>query len=345
MPWRLGCRLAEPLRQHREKTRRALLGFRAAGDQVGRRVAGNAARFELHGLHDGLERLAHLAGGGIPTRWIFFEAHGDDALQLDRYAGNDLVEIRRVGELDGADDLKILGVGAGERMASAGEFIEQHAQSPDIRLHAGLAGDELLWRHVADSAAARGVGLGHRCVTVHGRFGGVESSFLGVQPPGEAEVENLHQAAVGKHHILRLQVAVKDAQRVRGLETVGDLNADRQHKLNAGRAALDEKVQGLPRHKLHDDVGFFAGFAYLVDGADVRVLDCGSQARLAQDRGAHLGQGKQAAAQDLEHHGPGEQSVVGQIHYSAAACAQAAEYLVVLDHASFCRRPGVPGGA
>jgi hypothetical protein len=109
-----------------------------------------------------------------------------------------------------------------------------------------------------------------------------------MQAAREAEVENLDQAAVGEHDVLRLEVAMKDAQRVRGLETVGDLNADREHQLEAGRAARDERVERLAGHELHDDVGFFAGFADLVDGADVGVFDRRGQPRLAQHRRPHL---------------------------------------------------------
>ena len=200
-----------------------------------------------------------------------------------------------------------------------------------------MAGNELLGRHVADRAAAGRVGLGHRSCSGNGRLRGVKACFFRMQAARQAEVENLNQAAVGQHHILRLQVAMKDPQGMGGLQTVRNLNADREHELDIRRTARDQRIQRLPGNELHDDVGFFAGLTHFVDGADVGVLDRRCQPRLAQHGGSHLPLRQQTAAQDFEHHGPRQQRVVGEIHNTASACAKAAKYLVVLDHSSLHR--------
>jgi len=131
-----------------------------------------------------------------------------------------------------------------------------------------------------------------------------------VQSPGQAEIQNLDQPAVGEHDILRLEVAMEDAERVRRLETVCDLNTDREHQLDACRTARDQQIQRLAGDELHHDISFFACFADFVDGADIRMLDGRGQPCLAQYRRAHLTWGQQAAAQNLEHHRARQQGVV-----------------------------------
>ena len=115
-------------------------------------------------------------------------------------------------------------------------------------------------------------------------FGGIEVGFFGRQAAGEAEVEDLDEAAVGEHDVGGLEVAMEDAEGVGGGEAVGDLDADGEDELQAGWAFGDELVEGLAGDVLHDDEGFFAFFADFVDGADVGVVDGGGHARFAKRR-------------------------------------------------------------
>ncbi len=126
---------------------------------------------------------------------------------------------------------------------------------------------------------------------------------------------------------------MEDAEGVGGGEAVGDLDADREHELQGGGTAGDELVEGLARHVLHDDEGFFALFADFVDGADVGVLDGGGEAGFAQDGGAHLVEGEGALLEDFEHDGTHELGVVGEVDDAGAAGAELALQLVVGDGA------------
>ena len=108
--------------------------------------------------HDGLEGLADVGSGGEAGGGLLFEAAEDDGLELDGEVGGDLADGGRVGELDGADGLELGRVGAVEGMAAGGELVEDEAEGEDVGLDGGLAGDELLGRHVGDGAAAGGVG-------------------------------------------------------------------------------------------------------------------------------------------------------------------------------------------
>ena len=219
-------RLAKPLGKHREKARGALLGFRARGRQVGGGIAGNDAGLDLQRLHDRLQRLAHFGRGVVARAGILFKARRNHALQLRRNLRHNLAQIRRIGELNRANGLKVFGIGPRKRMPPAGQFVQDHAQRPHVRLHARVAGDKLLRRHVADRAAARRIGGGHRRILGQRRLAWIEACVFGRQPTRQAEVENLYQSAIGQHHVLRLQVAMKDAQRMRSLQSVGDLDAD-----------------------------------------------------------------------------------------------------------------------
>ncbi len=128
---------------------------------------------------------------------------------------------------------------------------------------------------------------------------GIEGCVLRTEPTRQSEVENLYQSAVSEHYVLRLQVAVKDAERVRGLQTVGNLDADRKQQLQTGGPLGDELLERLARHILHGDVSFVAALAHFVNAANVGVLDGRCHARLAQHGVPHLLRGEQAGAQDL----------------------------------------------
>ena len=60
----------------------------------------------------------------------------------------------------------------------------------------------------------------------------------------------------------------------------------------------------------------------------------GGETGLAKLGGAHLLDGEVAALEELEDDGTLEEGVVGEVHDSAAACADLADKLVLLDYAA-----------
>ncbi len=236
-----------------------------------------------------------------------------------------------IGILNRANTLKLIAIRPRKRMPSAHQLIQNNAQRPHIALHAALPGHKLLRRHIRDGAASRRVGLPSGPRTRR-RLPWVELRILNRQPPRQTKVEDLHQSPIGQHHVCRLQVAMKDPQQMRRAQTVRDLDAHRQHQLQTRRPLSNDLVQRLPRHILHHDVGFFALFADLIDGADVGVLDRRGQPRLAQHSRPHLLHRQRRPPQDLQHHGTHQLRIVGQIHDSAAARAQFPDEFVVPYH-------------
>jgi hypothetical protein len=132
---------------------------------------------------------------------------------------------------------------------------------------------------------------------------------------------------------------MEDAHVVGGGEAVGDLHAAGEDELGVGGAFGDDLVEGLARDVLHDDVGFgvaftWVGLADFVDGADVRVVDGGGKASFSKLGGAHLLGGLGTALEELENDGALEESVVREVHDTAAAGADLAEELVLPDDAA-----------
>ena len=338
--------LAKALGQHGEQAGGALLLLGRFDLQAPLRghlrdgVAGHADRVELQRLHHRAQALAHIGGGGEAGRRLLFQAAQNHRFELDRQIGDDLAQVGRIGELDGANGLKLRRVGPVKGVASAGELVEDQPKGEYVGLDGRPAGDELLRRHVSDGASTRGVGglrLGRHAPA---GTGGIEVGLVEGELARQAEVEDLDQAAVGEHDVGRLQVAMKDAEQVRGGETVGNLDAGGENQLQAGRTFGNHLVQRFARDVLHDDIGFvFAAglgwrFAHVVDGADVGMVDRRGQSRLAELRGTDLLQRQRAALEQLEDDGPLQQRIRGQIHDAAAARANFADELVVPDCAA-----------
>ena len=69
--------------------------------------------------------------------------------------------------------------------------------------------------------------------------------------------------------------------RVRGIERVGDLNAERQHSLQFERPPGDAVLQSHPVKKFHGDERLAILLANIVNGADVGMIQRGSRLGLA----------------------------------------------------------------
>ena len=132
---------------------------------------------------------------------------------------------------------------------------------------------------------------------------------------------------------------MEDAKLVCGVESVGNLNAGGEHELQAGGSFPDHLVEALAGNVLHDDVGLVLatvcrGFANVVDGADVRVIDSGGEPGFSELGGAHLLKRLGAALEELEHDRPLQQRVGCEVHNARAARSDLAQELIVPDCAA-----------
>ena len=142
----------------------------------------------------------------------------------------------------------------------------------------------------------------------------------------EAEVEDFDLAVGGDNHVRGLEVAVHDAPRVRGGETVAQLDGDMEDAIERQRPAQETRRERLPRHIFHDDVRDAIGLEHVVDACDVRVVERGG-------RGAFLHQAPELFfrtdaldRQPLECDGPAKPRVLCEKDFAHPARTDLLEY-------------------
>ena len=140
---------------------------------------------------------------------------------------------------------------------------------------------------------------------------------------GQAEVEELYLSALRDEDVGRLDVAMDDAVLVRGVERVGDLDAEVEDLVGLERPADDEPVlQRFAFHQLHDDEGLPVRLVDVVDRADVRVLERGSGPRLALEALERLRVPRDVLGKELQSDVAPQARVLGAVDDAHAAAAQ-----------------------
>ena len=220
---------------------------------------------------------------------------------------------------------------AGEGRASGGHLVEHRAAGEDVGPRVEGLAARLLGGHVRDGAdrhpGTRQVLLGHR-----GRQGAVpRAGAAGLRPLRQAEVEQLGLAALGHEDVGGLDVPVHDAARVRGLEGVGDLDAEIEQRVELEGSRGEAVAQRLAFEQLHGDEGPPVVLVDVVDRADVGVLERGGGARLALQPLEGLRVARQLLGQELQRDASAELQVLGLVDDAHAAAAQLREHAVVRD--------------
>ena len=243
---------------------------------------------------EALQIAREVLGGGVTLFRIFREQALDDPSNRRRGLRGELPE--RLGLLpDDRDE----GLGAGlplERPLARSHLVEDRAERELVRAEVEGLAARLLGRHVPGRAHDR-AGLGR---TDHGRqSGGVLRNRLGQfrQP----EVEDLDVPVLRHHQVLGLQVPVHDPGRMRLGETVGGLHRDVEKPLRRERfSRRQEFAKRLSVHELHRDVGRPVGFADVVDGQDVGVVQGRGRARFLLEALAAFGMAGHRGRQNLD---------------------------------------------
>ncbi|MCO5170068.1 MAG: hypothetical protein M9894_27345 [Planctomycetes bacterium] len=193
----------------------------------------------------GVEVARQVVGARVPRRRVARHRPQDDRLErrVDRRVPRPRRGRPRLDDL--AQDLEhgrpVEGRLADERV------VEERAQAVDVgaRVHA-LAVLDLLRRHVAGAAQAVARGRQRRAERV------VEL--------GHAVVEEPRRPARLDDHVARLEVAVDDALPVEERHGARDVAHDADRVLpRAGRVAVDEVLERLARHQVHDEEGLPGG--------------------------------------------------------------------------------------
>src|SRR5262249_22449739 len=115
--------------------------------------------------------------------------------------------------------------------APGAELVEKRSQRIDVGTARGRLGPPHLWSHVVGRPHHRpGAGRGQRRQRLVGHAGAVRviGAARHLQQRGEAEVEELGRAVLGKDGVRRFDVTVENALAVRGGEPARQGNRDLQ---------------------------------------------------------------------------------------------------------------------
>ena len=96
-------------------------------------------------------------------------------------------------------------------------------------------------------------------------------------------------SATRDKNVCRLDIAMDDAAGVCRVERIGDLDAEREQLLNGHGVATDFLLQRYAIEELHGDEGPPVVLAYVIDGADIRMIEGGGGLGLTQKTSSCLG--------------------------------------------------------
>ena len=139
---------------------------------------------------------------------------------------------------------------------------------------------------------------------------------------GESKVEDLGLVPLVNQNVCGLDVAVDNADAVRRVQDVGDFNRKPKKRIKIQRAAGNLICQGYAVDIFHDDEGSSLGLVNLVDGTDVRMIQCGRSLRLALEASHRLRIVGNFFRQELDGHKTVQARVLSLVDHSHPAAAQ-----------------------
>ena len=266
----------------------------------------------MDAVADPREVRPHRLQIGVAAVGRFLERTVDDRRQRPIDSRNQGGE-RLGGLVQHLQENRLLGLST-EGLVVGEELVEHQPDRKNVTPVIGRLPDDLLRGHV--------VRRPHEHLALQRR--------VGVDPAGDAEIEDLQDPRVAADHQVRgLDVTVDDAVPVR----VGEADADLLHqgdppRQGQRRATVDELAEGLAGDELHRDERLILVGADVVDRNDVGVLEPGGQPGLAQEP---LPQILAVDAQDLEGDLALGHWVERQIEHAHATVRNALTELVTAD--------------
>ena len=137
-------------------------------------------------------------------------------------------------------------------------------------------------------------------------------------------------AARGDENIRGLDVAVNDARAVRGIQRVGDFDAEREQRLQLQAAMPGESLlQRGAFQILHRDEGAAVLLADVMNGADVGMIQRGGGSSLAAEPAQRLPVPSEFVGQELERDEAAEPGVLRFVNDTHSAAAKLLDDAVV----------------
>jgi len=116
---------------------------------------------------------------------------------------------------------------------------------------------------------------------------------------------------------------------VGGIKGIGDFGSDCKELLHVERAASDAMLQGSAVEVLHGDKGLLAVPADFIDGANVRMIQCGSRASFAAEAFERLRIVGELFGQEFESDRPAEFGVLRFVDHPHPAAANPFKHAVM----------------
>jgi hypothetical protein len=142
---------------------------------------------------------------------------------------------------------------------------------------------------------------------------------------GEAEVEDLHAAVSRDEQVLRLEISVDDALRVRRGQALQHLPAVIDRLRGRERASIEDLAQRLTLEQLQHHEHRALVPADVVDRQDVRMGEPGDDPRFALESGHRVGERHDARRQELDRDQPAQPEVTRPIDLAHPACPERRE--------------------
>ena len=124
---------------------------------------------------------------------------------------------------------------------------------------------------------------------------------------------------------------MNDALGVGGVERVGNFDAEIEEKLQIHGAAADGMLQSFAVETFHGQVGLAVGFADVVNGADVGMIQRGGGARFAAEAFERLRVFGQFIGEEFQRDEAAEVGVLSLVNHAHAATAEFFDDAVVRD--------------
>jgi hypothetical protein len=205
----------------------------------------------------------------------------------------------------------------GKRLTSRQQLVEDDAKREDVAARIGRFAGGLLGRHVGDRPDDHSRLRASRRGRPRRRFA-VER----LEQLRQAEISQLRVAVLRDKDVLRFDVAVDEAGRVRGRQPVG--HADQKVDDLAPRARPGPRpcLERATVDKLCDEVLAAIHLADVVDRKDMRVIERRERMRFALEAGQPIGVRGEQRRQDFDRHLARQLRVAREIDLAHAAGAQ-----------------------
>ena len=148
---------------------------------------------------------------------------------------------------------------------------------------------------------------------------------------GQPEIQNLRLTSIRHEDVRGLDVPVDDALGMSRVESVGDLDAQIEHRLDLQRPARDQVPKRLSLQQFHRDKGSPIGLINLVDGADVRMVQSGGSLGLPLETAESLCVMGEVVGKELQGDMATELEVFRLVHHTHAPATDLAEDAVMGD--------------